>query len=42
MDDYPEDAADDKMLVFELTDSIRDTVQQMLLKNLKVRGGTFF
>lgn len=42
LDDYAEDAADDKMLVFELADSIRDTIQQMLYKNLKFRGGTFF
>lgn len=41
MDDYPADAADDKMLVFDLTDEIRDTVQQMVYKNLKFRGGTF-
>ena len=41
MDDYPGDAADDKMLVFDLADSIRDTIQQMLYKNLKFRGGTF-
>ena len=42
LDDYPEDAAEDKMLVFDLADSIRDTIQQMLYKNLKFRGGTFF
>ena len=42
LDDYPEDAVDDKMLVFDLADSIRDTIQQMLYKNLKFRGGTFF
>ena len=42
LDDYPEDAPDDKMLVFDLADSIRDTIQQMLYKNLKFRGGTFF
>lgn len=42
LDQYPEDAADDKMLVFDLADSIRDTIQQMLYKNLKFRGGTFF
>lgn len=41
MDAYPEDAADDKMLVFDLVDSIRDTIQQMLNRNLKLRGGTF-
>ncbi len=41
LDEYPEDAADDKMLVFDLADMIRDTIQQMLYKNLKFRGGTF-
>jgi 1-acyl-sn-glycerol-3-phosphate acyltransferase len=42
MDSYPEDAADDKMLVFELADEIRDRVQQMIYKNLKLRGDPFF
>ena len=42
VEEYPDDAADDKMLVFDLADSIRDTIQQMLYKNLKFRGGTFF
>ena len=42
LDDYPDDASEDAMLVFDLADSIRDTIQQMLYKNLKVRGGTFF
>jgi 1-acyl-sn-glycerol-3-phosphate acyltransferase len=41
LDEYPEDAAEDKMLVFDLADMIRDTIQQMLYKNLKFRGGTF-
>lgn len=41
MDDYPEDAAEDKMLVFDLVDEVRDTIQQMLFKNLRLRGGTF-
>jgi 1-acyl-sn-glycerol-3-phosphate acyltransferase len=41
LEKYPEDAADDKMLVFDLADMIRDTIQQMLYKNLKFRGGTF-
>ena len=41
MDEYPDDAADDKMLVFDLSDGIRDTIQQMLYKLLKFRGGTF-
>ncbi len=41
MDTYPEDAADDKMLVFDLADEIRDRIQQMLYKNLRLRGGAF-
>jgi len=41
MDKYPQDAADDKMFVFDLTDSIRDRIQQMVYKGLKYRGGTF-
>ncbi len=42
MDGFPEDAASDAMLVFDLSDRIRDTIQQMLYKNLKLRGPTFF
>ena len=42
MDDYPEDAADDAMLVFDLADRIRDTIQQMLYRNLARRKGVFF
>jgi 1-acyl-sn-glycerol-3-phosphate acyltransferase len=42
MDGYPEDAADDAMLVFDLSDRIRDTIQQMLYRNLSKRGGAFF
>jgi 1-acyl-sn-glycerol-3-phosphate acyltransferase len=42
MDDYPEDAAEDAMLVFDLTDAVRDTIQQMLFRNLSSRRGAFF
>ncbi|HVF54108.1 MAG TPA: lysophospholipid acyltransferase family protein [Actinomycetota bacterium] len=42
MDDYPDDAAEDSMLVFDLADSIRDTIQQMLFKNVAARGPAFF
>lgn len=42
MDDYPEDASEDAMLVFDLTDRIRDTIQQMLYRNLSLRGRPFF
>ncbi|MGI8774970.1 MAG: lysophospholipid acyltransferase family protein [Actinomycetota bacterium] len=41
MGDYPADAADDAMLVFDLSDRIRDTIQQMIYENLNRRGGAF-
>jgi 1-acyl-sn-glycerol-3-phosphate acyltransferase len=41
LDEYDDDAADDAMLIFDLTDSIRDRIQQMLFKNLTLRGGAF-
>lgn len=41
MDGYPDDAADDKMFVFDLTDSIRDRIQQMVYKGLRYRGSAF-
>ncbi len=40
-DDYPDDAWQDAMLRFELTDRIRDTIQQMLYRNLIERKSTF-
>ncbi|HET7482011.1 MAG TPA: lysophospholipid acyltransferase family protein [Actinomycetota bacterium] len=42
MDDYPDDAAEDAMLVFDLADRVRDTIQQMLYRNLARRKGVFF
>ena len=42
MDDYPEDAAEDSMLVFDLADRVRDTIQQMLYRGLNARRGVFF
>ena len=42
VEEYPEDAAEDAMLVFDLADTIRDTIQQMLYRLLSIRGGTFF
>ena len=42
MDDYPEEAAEDAMLVFDLSDRIRDRIQQMLYENLERRQGAFF
>lgn len=41
MDEYPEDAAEDPMLVFDLADRVRDTIQEMLYRNLTVRGPAF-
>lgn len=41
MDDYPDDAHEDAMLVFDLADTVRDTIQQMLYRLLTLRGGTF-
>jgi len=40
--DYPPDAGDDPMLVLELSDRVRDTVQQMLYRNLMGRRSVFF
>jgi hypothetical protein len=40
--DYPPDAADDPMLVLELSDRVRDTVQHMLYRNLMGRRSVFF
>lgn len=42
MDVYPPSAADDAMLVFDLADRVRDTIQQMLYRNLRIRGNAFF
>jgi 1-acyl-sn-glycerol-3-phosphate acyltransferase len=42
MTEYPEDAADDAMLIFDLSDRIRDSIQQMLYENLEKRGSAFF
>jgi len=40
--DFGKDAWQDAMLVFELTDRVRDTIQQMLHKNLMERRSVFF
>ena len=39
---YADDAADDPMAVLELSDRVRDTVQQMLYRNLMGRRSIFF
>ena len=38
---YGPDASDDPMAVFDLTDRVRDTIQQMLLRNLMGRRSIF-
>lgn len=38
---YDPDDADDPMLIFELVDRVRDTIQQMLYRNLMERGPAF-
>lgn len=40
--DYPPDAAEDAMTVFDLSDRIRDRIQQMLLAALRRRRVTYF
>ena len=40
-DDFPEGAADDPMLVFNLTDQVRETIQQTLYKLLVQRRSVF-
>jgi len=40
-DHYPEDAWQDAMLVFDLADQVRDTIQQMLYRNLMKRRTMF-
>jgi 1-acyl-sn-glycerol-3-phosphate acyltransferase len=39
---YGPEAADDPMVVFELVDRVRDTIQQMLYRNLVGRRSIFF
>jgi 1-acyl-sn-glycerol-3-phosphate acyltransferase len=39
---YPPDAAYDPMVVLELSDRVRDTIQQMLYRNLMDRRSVFF
>lgn len=41
MDRFGPKAFEDAMLVFDLTDQVRDTVQQMLNRNLAARRGVF-
>lgn len=41
-DHYPDGAADDPMLVFDLTDQVRETIQQTLYRQLVSRRSVFF
>lgn len=41
-DDHPSDAWQDTSVVYELTDRVRDTIQQMLYRGLMRRTSTFF
>lgn len=41
VDAYGPDAHEDTMLVFDLTDQVRDTIQQMINRNLAGRKGVF-
>jgi 1-acyl-sn-glycerol-3-phosphate acyltransferase len=41
-DQYGPEAADDPMLVFEITNRVRDTIQQMIYRNLMGRRSIFF
>jgi 1-acyl-sn-glycerol-3-phosphate acyltransferase len=38
---YPPEAADDRVLVFELSERVRETIQQKLYENLVKRGSAF-
>jgi 1-acyl-sn-glycerol-3-phosphate acyltransferase len=38
---YPREAADDRALVFELSEQVRETIQQKLYENLVKRGSAF-
>lgn len=40
--DLGPDAAEDPMIVFELTDQVRETIQNTLFRNLARRGSVFF
>ena len=39
---YGPDAAEDRSTVFELSERVRDTIQEKLLENLVKRGSAFF
>ncbi|HZA60306.1 MAG TPA: glycerol acyltransferase, partial [Actinomycetota bacterium] len=41
-DHYPDDAWQDGLTVFELTDHVRDVIQQTLYKNLMARRSIFY
>jgi len=41
LSDYGPDAAEDRSLVFELSERVRETIQQALYRNLVIRGSAF-
>ena len=41
LSEYPPEAADDRALVLELSDRVRDTIQEKLFENLVERGSAF-
>ena len=42
LSDYGPEAAEDRALVFELSERVRDTIQRAVLENLVARGSAFF
>src|SRR5215216_4796045 len=42
LSDYGPDAAEDRRLLFELSEQVRDVIQQKLYESLVKRGGAFF
>jgi hypothetical protein len=41
LDDLGPEAADDRQLVFEISEQVRETIQQKLYENLVKRGSAF-
>jgi hypothetical protein len=41
VEEHPPEAADDQNLVMALADEVRDTIQQGIYNNLRLRRGVF-
>ena len=41
LSDHPPEAANDRSLILELSERVRDTIQRSLYDNLLERGGAF-